>query len=379
VPSELRRAEQRFLDDPETRGWLDDWASYAAIKDEFRGKAWNSWPVELRNREPGAMADARDRLAESIRFHTFVQFLVHRQWARLRAHARGLGVRILGDLPIYVALDSADVWSGREWFRLDGNGRPTHVAGVPPDYFSRTGQRWGNPLYRWDRMQEDGYSWWITRARAALRGADAVRLDHFRGFEAYWEIPAAERTAVAGHWVQGPGRSLFDALRDSLGSLPFLAEDLGVITDSVRALRDDLGLPGMKVLQFGFGEDSEHHPDRIGPRDVVYTGTHDNNTTLGWWRSLRAAERETVRSALRGERTRMPDDLVAAALSSVGELAVVPMQDWLGLGSEARFNRPGKRSRNWVWRMPSDSWTDARIARMRRETRAADRIAGARS
>jgi len=369
-----RRAAEdlaRFEASDEVRPWLDDWALYLAVKERHGGRAWTAWDGPLRRREPAALARARRELGDELAHHRAVQFLFFRQWDRVRARARERGIRVLGDLPIYVAGDSADVWSSPDLFRLDDRGRPTHVAGVPPDYFSATGQRWGNPLYRWDRLAETGHAWWIERVRAQLRLADLVRLDHFRGFAAFWEIPASERTAVAGRWVEGPGEALFRAIEADLGALPFVAEDLGVITEDVERLRDRLGLPGMKVLQFGIDRDSPHHPSRIVPRDVVYTGTHDNDTTLGWWRSLPVDRRDAVRATLRGPATRMPWDLVEAAARSPAHLAVVPVQDFLGLGRSARFNTPGRRRGNWAWRIPPDAPSAgpvARIASLLRET-----------
>ena len=372
-PHAIARAFERFADAPERASGLDDWALYAAIKATLGGRAWTAWPAALRGRDRDALAHARAEHADEIRYHRFAQFVFERQWSALRRHAAARGVRMVGDLPIYVAHDSADVWASRQWFRLDVDGQPTHVAGVPPDYFSDTGQLWGNPLYDWDGLRGDGFRWWVDRVAAALALVDVLRLDHFRGFEAFWEIPAGEPTAREGRWVPGPGAPLFDALRHAFGGLPFLAEDLGVITDEVRALRDDLGLPGMKVLQFGFEEGSEHHPDRITANDVVYTGTHDNDTTLGWWSGLDDAGRARVCETLGKHPPRMPDDLVDAALGSAAHLAIVPAQDWLRLGSEARFNRPGTIDGNWHWRLAPDALDDAWVERVANRTAASGR------
>jgi 4-alpha-glucanotransferase len=352
APQRIREAYAAFVESPDQAEWLDDWALFAALKARFDGRAWTEWDPELRRRDAAALARARRELAAEIDFHRYAQFVFHRQWERLRGEARRRGIEILGDLPIYVAGDSAEVWARPDLFALDDLGRPTVVAGVPPDYFSATGQRWGNPLYRWDRMRAEGYAWWIARLRANLRRADRVRLDHFRGFVAYWEVPASEPTAVGGRWVAGPGVELFAALRAALGELPLVAEDLGVITPDVEALRDALELPGMKVLQFAFGElDGVHAPHRHRRRSVIYTGTHDNDTTRGWHARLGAEERARVHAYLGTTGDGPHWDLVRAAYTSVAELAIVPLQDLLGLGSEARMNTPAEAAGNWSWRL----------------------------
>jgi 4-alpha-glucanotransferase len=278
----------------------------------------------------------------------------------------------MGDLPIYVAHDSADVWANQRLFDLDTAGRPVTVSGVPPDYFSETGQHWGNPLYRWDRMAEEGYAWWIARLRANLRLADLLRIDHFRGFAAYWAIPAAERTAVNGAWVPGPGRALFDALRSALGDLPLVAEDLGHITPDVRELRTALGLPGMRVLQFAFeGADNDHLPQQHPDDAAVYTGTHDNDTTRGWFESLDEERRRAVLDCVGSREGSIEWDMIRLAYGSPARLAMVPMQDVLGLGREARMNTPGRASGNWAWRVPAGSFreeTAARLARLAAES-----------
>jgi 4-alpha-glucanotransferase len=345
--------------------WLHDYALFAAAKKVYGDAEWSEWPGGLAGREPGAVASWRAAHEQEVRFEEFCQFLFARQWSALRAHARSLGVKILGDLPIFVAYDSADVWAHRELFRLDASGQPVVVAGVPPDYFSETGQLWGNPLYDWEHHASTGYRWWVDRLRAALQQVDALRLDHFRGFAAYWEVPGDAETAMAGRWVKGPGRSLFETIQKALGDLPLVAEDLGVITPDVEALRDDLGLPGMAVLQFGFS------PDPRGPflpychrsNLVVYTGTHDNNTTLGWLQQEASIpEQDLLRRYASSDAHEVSWDMIRLALSSVARLAVIPHQDLAGLGADCRMNTPGVASGNWRFRitpwMLSDSLRD---------------------
>jgi 4-alpha-glucanotransferase len=357
-PSEvLSRAFAEFREAPEQAGWLRDWALFAALKAGHGGRAWTDWDPELRDRRPGALAAAERRHGEELEYQRFVQFLFFRQWSALRERARAAGVELLGDLPIYVAADSADVWAHRELFELDEAGRPLRVAGVPPDYFSATGQLWGNPLYRWDRLRESGYAWWIERLRANLRLTDRVRLDHFRGFAGFWAVPAGEPTAVGGTWVEGPGAELFEAIAAALGGLPLVAEDLGVITPDVTALRDRFGLPGMKVLQFGFDPGSDHAPHRLVPHSVVYTGTHDNDTTRGWFESLDEGARRRVLAYTGGTPESISWDLLRTACTAVAELAIAPVQDLLGLDASARMNRPGSDAGNWGWRLAPESLT----------------------
>jgi 4-alpha-glucanotransferase len=358
------------------RAWLDDYALFEAIKKENEGSAWSEWPGGLAEREPSALATARDRLAAPIRARQFWQWRFSRQWAALRAACHARQIRLMGDIPIFVAHDSADVWSHPELFFLAADGRPTLVAGVPPDYFSATGQRWGNPLYRWDVIARTGFAFWIERLRAALGLVDLIRLDHFRGFEAYWEVPAADATAMNGRWVKGPGPALLDALKDSLGELPIVAENLGLITPEVEALRDRYGLPGMAILQFAFTseEPSTFQPHRFERNLAVYTGTHDNDTIAGWWNagvgdSTRtpaevAAEKARVRLYLGSECREIHWDFIRAALASVADIAIVPVQDLLGLGSEARMNLPGRPAGNWKWRLTSGQLTPALALRL---------------
>lgn len=337
----------------ENRFWLGDYALFMALKEEFGQKPWSEWPQELAGREPEALAQARRRLESVALFHEFAQYRFFEDWRRVKKAANEAGVSIIGDVPIFVSHDSADVWSNREMFFLREDGTPSVAAGVPPDYFSEEGQLWGNPLYDWESMREGGYAWWTERVRTALSLCDALRLDHFRGFEAYWEVPADEETAINGRWVEGPGEKLFEALRSPLGELPpLIAEDLGDITPDVIKLRESLGLPGMKVLQFGFS-----HPDNPflphnyeGANWIAYTGTHDNDTTAGWWGKASDEERRFARRYLGKEYIRARD-FIRLAHSSAARWAVVPMQDLLGLGSEARMNTPGTAGGNWRWRM----------------------------
>ncbi len=363
----LARAFERFTAKPDpalasalaafrrqSASWLPDYAAFAAVKEAHGGSPWREWPEELARRRPEAVARWIARHRREVEFEEFCQYLFAAQWRALRRRASSLGIRILGDLPIYVADDSADVWAHRELFRLDGAGRPVAVAGVPPDYFSETGQLWGNPLYDWDALEASGYAWWIDRLRAALDLVDAVRLDHFRGFAGYWEVPAGQRTAATGRWVKGPGRKLFDALRSALGELPLVAEDLGVITEDVTALRDDLRLPGMAVLQFAFSPAprSEFLPYRLRRHTVVYTGTHDNNTTLGWYMGdATDAERDFARRYLGTDGREIHWDMIHLAFASVADLAVVPHQDIAGLGADCRMNTPSTVEGNWRFRL----------------------------
>ena len=356
--------------------WLDDWALYATLKERNAGKSWTSWPAPLATREPTAMAASLQELAAEIRFHQYVQWLFFSQWADVRRAADERGIKIMGDVPIYVAWDSADVWSNREIFQLDAKGEPTVVAGVPPDYFSTTGQRWGNPLYRWDVLHASDYRWWVSRFRAALRFADVVRIDHFRGFSAYWEIPAAEPTAMNGRWMPGPGKALFEAIRAALGELPLVAEALGFITPEVHELRNAIGVPGMKILQFAFSQTgSPHLPHCYDPQTVVYTGTHDNDTARGWFEHAADSEKAFA-SAYLG--IGGPDDassaLIRAAYTSVARTAIVPVQDVLALGSEARMNRPGDGEDNWSWRLATDALTPQRAEELHKLAEISGRI-----
>ncbi len=350
----------RFCD---TTFWLHDYALFMAAKGHFHGKPWNRWPEKLRLRDPAACESHAKLLGREIGAQKYMQWQFSRQWHRLRGYANGQGIRIIGDAPIFVALDSADVWCNRHLFMLDEAAKPTVVAGVPPDYFSRTGQRWGNPLYDWGRMAEDGYGWWVARVRNDLSLYDIVRIDHFRGFEAYWEIPASEKTAVRGRWVKGAGERFFQALRGQLGTLPIIAEDLGVITPEVEALRDGFGLPGMYILQFAFdgGPGNAYLPHNHRSNSVVYTGTHDNDTTRGWFESLDGKKQRHVCDYLRATSEEIVTVFIRTLLGSVAGYAIMPMQDLLQMDGSARMNVPGVSDGNWGWRLSGGELT-AKIA-----------------
>lgn len=335
--------------------WAIDYAMFMALRSEHHDLPWWQWPDALARREPDALLTVSSRLADEIRFWQFVQWQFDRQWRDVRDYAREQGVRIVGDMPIYCALDSVDVWQQPGLFQLDDALRPVAVAGVPPDYFSETGQRWGNPLYQWDAHAEDGYAWWIARMRRALAHADIVRIDHFRAFSQYWSVPADAETAVDGQWCDGPGQALFDHLADEIGPLPIIAEDLGTITPDVIALRDAVDLPGMCVLQFAFdgGPGNRYAPHNLRPNCVLYTGTHDNNTSRGWFGELDDDQRSTVQHYLKTDGAEIHWDLVHAASSSVARMAIYPMQDLLGLDGASRTNTPGLADGQWTWRL---SW-----------------------
>lgn len=346
--------EQQLRDFGEANPWLAPYARFAALR-ELSKEPWWRWPV--RYHDPSEVpAVEGTTLRDEVRYQEFLQWVLARQWASFREYAHSRGVSLYGDVPIFVDLDSADAWANQAQFKLDADGTPWTVAGVPPDAFSATGQRWGNPHYDWDAMREDGFRWWRQRMGRTFDLFDAVRIDHFRGFEAAWEIRADEPSGVAGHWAPGPGKELFDALSSSLGELPIIVEDLGLITPEVRSLRDSLGYPGMAVLQFAFGDDDAnlYLPHNHVPNQVVFTGTHDNDTTLGWYRHAPEWERDHVRRYLCSDGENIVDDLVACAYRSVADTAIVPMQDILSLGSEARMNVPGIGEGNWGWRFTWD-------------------------
>jgi 4-alpha-glucanotransferase len=332
--------------------WLDDYTLFMSLAEAHHWQDWPDWPAPLARREPEALATARQSRAERIAFWRFCQWAFDRQWRRLKAYANGKGVEIIGDAPIFIAAMSAEVWASQHLFELDAAGRPTVVAGVPPDFFSATGQRWGNPLYRWSEHAKDGFAWWIERIRHTFDLVDIVRIDHFRGFAGYWEIPASEPTAIAGRWVPAPGEALFKAVTRALGPMPIIAEDLGVITPDVDALRRKFGFPGMRILQFAFGGDPTDRflPHNHEPDTVVYTGTHDNNTAAGWWCEATDAERHFARGYLATDGGDIAWTLIRAAQMSVADLAVHPMQDVLALPAECRMNFPGQESGWWVWR-----------------------------
>jgi 4-alpha-glucanotransferase len=346
------------------KSWLADFALFMAVKRAHDGRPWTQWEAGIRSRDPQAMAGWRARSSREIAIQQFLQFAFFEQWTALRAYCHERRIRIMGDVPIYVAHDSADVWANPQNFQLDTDGNPTVVSGVPPDYFSATGQLWGNPIYRWDVLAGSGYSWWIERLRAVLKTVDLVRLDHFRGFEAYWEVPASEPTAVNGRWVKGPGAALFQALHEAMGELPLVAENLGVITPEVEAIRTQFGFPGMSILQFAFGSDPQaktFRPHNYPHELVAYSGTHDCDTTVAWWNSEGRGESTRSQEEIRFERNMARRYLqtdgtdihwvfIRALLASVADTVLIPLQDVLGAGNEARMNQPATLGGNWRWR-----------------------------
>lgn len=332
--------------------WLEDFAIFEAAKVVNDGAAWWQWDDDLRAREDGALKRARAEWADEIAFQEFVQFQFRRQWATLKAYANERGIRIIGDIPIFVALDSSDVWANQSVFRLTADGQPEVIAGVPPDYFSPTGQLWGNPHYDWDELARTDFAWWVERVRAILTQVDIVRVDHFRGFAAAWAVPYGSEDAKPGRWQKAPGEALFNAIRAALGDVPFIAEDLGIITEDVEALRQTLDIPGMRVLQFAFGDgpDNIYLPHNYEPETVAYSATHDNQTSVGWFHGLGDAERAEVQRYLGRDGSDIAWDLIRAAVASVAETAIFPLQDVMRLGDEARMNTPGRLGGNWGWR-----------------------------
>ncbi len=361
--------------------WLDDYAVFRALKDAHGGVAWHEWEPALVRRDPEALLTAQKELGDQIEAQKFYQFLFFKQWFRLKSYCRQRGIKLIGDIPIFVAHDSADVWTNPDQFKLKEDGTPIVIAGVPPDYFSATGQLWGNPLYNWDRMQADGFKWWIERVHATLQTVDIARIDHFRGLAACWEIPGSDKTAERGRWVEAPGRELFTAIRDALGELPIIAEDLGLITPDVEALRDDFGFPGMRILQFAFSSDTRNVdlPHNYHKNVVVYTGTHDNDTAVGWFSSVagegstRTAEqvereRKFCMEYLNTEGKEIHWDFIRTVLASVANAAIVPLQDVLGLGTEARMNLPNSTEGNWAWRVRPNALTSQIAGRLKKLT-----------
>jgi 4-alpha-glucanotransferase len=372
--TEARRQFEKFR--TENSWWLDDFVLFDALRARRKLESWHQWPRELAHREPSALKNAREELAADIQIRSALQFAFYEQWRALRRYCTQHAVRVVGDVAIFMNHDSADVWTHRELFRLDNNLQPEVVAGVPPDFFSKTGQRWGNPLYRWDVMRQQGYEWWVRRLRWATEHCDYIRLDHFRGFDQFWEIPAADPTAVNGRWVDGPRDDLFAKLREALGGLPFFAEDLGYITPEVHALRERLQIPGMVVLQFGFGDEGAriYLPHRAAGK-VIYTGTHDNDTTVGWWSSGAAEHERRNAEAYVG----CCDDgihwaFIRSAQSSAAALSIVPLQDALGLGSEARMNIPSQPLGNWRWRVNPGLLTEELAAKLAHLAELTDRV-----
>src|SRR5450432_3816824 len=359
----LRRFE---LFRKENSWWLDDFVLFDALRAQHKLESWNRWARGLAHREPAALDKARQELADDLKIRGALQFAFYEQWRALRSYCAARAIRVVGDVAIFMNYDSADVWTHQELFRLDENLEPEVVAGVPPDFFSKTGQRWGNPLYRWDVMKERGYEWWIQRLRWATQHCDYIRLDHFRGFDQFWEIPAEDPTAVNGRWVDGPRDDLFTKLRETLGGLPFFAEDLGYITPEVHALRERLQIPGMAVLQFGFGDEGAHmYLPHNAVGKVIYTGTHDNDTVAGWWKSGAAEhERRNAEAYLGRCEDGIHWSFIRAAHGSPASLSIIPLQDVLGLGSEARMNTPSLHGGNWRWRCDSGRLTSEVAAKL---------------
>jgi 4-alpha-glucanotransferase len=347
---------QRFSS--ENISWLTDWAMFAVLRKRFHSASWIDWPADYALRNPDALTALLNDSSHDLALEQVIQFFFSEQWSALRSYCAERKIKILGDVAIFVSYDSADVWTHPEIFELDDHRRPTRVSGVPPDYFSNTGQLWGNPLYRWSLLEEHGFDWWIARIRRSLALYDSIRLDHFRGFEAFWSIAADEITAMNGHWVKAPGHAFFNRLKEIFGDLPFVAEDLGLITPEVDELREYFGMPGMRILQFGFAERGGHNylPHRYVANTVVYTGTHDNNTTLGWWREDTAPDERANVETYVGPIGKNPDDrdivwaMIRAAADSVANISIYPLQDVLELSSEARMNRPAAANGNWSWR-----------------------------
>jgi len=365
--AKLRPDFERFVTDE--ADWLNDYALFMAIKDAHQVPSWQEWPEPAKMHDAEYLKRARVELAQSVGIHQFRQFLFYRQWQRLKTYANGHGLKVIGDIPIFVSSDSVDVWANPHLFALDKARRPTAVAGVPPDYFSATGQLWGNPHYDWPALEKSGFAWWIARFRATLKLVDVVRLDHFRGFESYWEVPAGSVNAIKGRWVKAPGAAMLQKVRAALGGLPIIAEDLGVITPEVDALRTQFGLPGMRILQFAFGEGPINRflPHNYEENTIVYTGTHDNDTSWGWYRTCAEHERDHVRRYLARDGSDAAWDLIRAAWSSVACCAIAPLQDVMNLGGEARMNFPGKPQGNWAWRFQTyqfQTWMLDRLAEM---------------
>ncbi len=359
-------SEEFELFQEEEKDWLEPFSIFMAIKTENNLVSWDKWPVELRQRDPDALKAFKQSHTKEIARHAFIQFIFFKQWYAVKEYAHSKGIRIIGDIPIFVAYDSADVWVNQDLFYLDKDGLPEVVAGVPPDYFSVTGQLWGNPLYKWDVHKAQGYAWWLERIKAVLQQVDIVRLDHFRGFEAYWEIPYGNETAVEGRWVKAPGKDFFRVIKEKLGDLPIIAEDLGVITKEVQEMRDDFNLPGMKILQFAFASDPDDDflPHNYPVNCVAYTGTHDNNTSRGWYDAAPEREKDFCRRYLARSGQDIAWSLIRVLWRSVAAWVLAPMQDFLSLGEWARMNYPGNPSGNWGWRMHPNAINEGLISRL---------------
>ena len=367
----LKKAYSRF-DNPneisrfrKAHNWVDDYALFMALKDSYNGLAWTQWPSAIRKRERHALEKARQELQSEVDFYVFLQLLFYTQWKKLAAYARAHNVKIIGDIPIYVALDSADAWANPKLFLLDEEDRPVLVAGCPPDAFTADGQLWGNPLYRWDLMQETGFQWWKERLSGSFELYDCLRIDHFRGFESYYAIPYGDKTARNGAWQKGPGKAFVDSIKEAFPDIPIIAEDLGYMTDSVKRLVEESGYPNMKVIEFAFderdtGNASDYLPHNYPRNCVVYTGTHDNETLLSWLEDITPAERRQVRKYLNNFKDsgkELCDDLICLVMQSVANLCIVPMQDYLGLDNSARMNQPSTLGKNWKWRLKEGQFT----------------------
>jgi len=357
------------------RAWLDDFALFCALRRQFGQRPWPDWPRELRDRSPAALAHARRACRDEMDYHRWVQFQFDRQWAALRDYARQRGVALMGDVPIFVSHDSADVWAHPELFQLDRRGQPTRVSGYPPDDFCRQGQRWGHPQYQWSAHVRTGFRWWVARFLGVYRLFDAVRLDHFLGFTRLWSVPGSARSAKRGRWVRTPGRELLSAVRQALGERPMVAEDLGHVTPADIALRQDFGLPAMRVLQSGLGPgDPLHRPHRFPRQTVAYTGTHDTNTVVGWFRALAPSAQKEVLEYVGGDSRQIHQDLIRLAFNSVANTTIIPVQDLLGLDGRARMNRPGTATGNWHWRLPRGQLTPRLARTLRRMTGLSERL-----
>ncbi|WP_287972291.1 4-alpha-glucanotransferase [Blautia sp.] len=382
----LRKAFHRFVPDTdfeefvkENAFWLEDYSLYMAVKNSQDGASWSEWDSELKRRNPEVMNAKREELSEEIQFVRFQQYEFIKQWTKLKAYANELGIQIIGDIPIYVAFDSADAWANPQLFQFDEACIPLAVAGCPPDAFAATGQLWGNPLYRWEYHEETNFAWWIQRLRYCFKLYDVVRVDHFRGFDEYYAIPYGHKTAEYGAWQKGPGIKLFDAVKKALGEVNIIAEDLGYLTESVLKLVRDTGYPGMKVLQFAFDsrEESDYLPHNYNKNCVVYTGTHDNNTVLGWLDEMSPEDKEFAQSYMNNrntEKEEMPWDFIRLAMASVADLAIIPVQDYLCLGAEARINKPSTLGTNWKWRIRSEELTEEILEKMYNMTKLYGRL-----
>ncbi len=357
-PVEIKKFE-RFTET--NKSWLEDYSLFMSIKDSFNGKPWSEWPSKLKTREPHALSEHRVKLAKDVEYYDFMQYIFFKQWKALKAYANTNYITVIGDIPLYVAYDSADAWANPEMFLFDKDSNPTCVAGVPPDYFSATGQMWGNPIYDWERMKKDGFKWWIARLRGNLELSDIIRFDHFRGLLAYWSIPYGDKTAENGKWERGCGEELFAIIHQELGEIPMIAEDLGIITDDVVALRERYSLPSMKILQFAFdsleASSKTFIPHVYNQRCVVYTGTHDNDTAQGWFNAAKKIDKDYVRKYLNITGNKVSFSFIRSAWSSTAMLAIAPMQDVLSLDSSSRMNTPGTPSGNWMWRYKANKIT----------------------